>query len=82
MFFLGNNLPKKFLSHTFAHMAKKSKDTVELIRSALKGMNLSEVARQNGMSVRQVRNIRDAKTKKPLWDTMVKLSKCLKIPLE
>ncbi len=72
----------KFLSHTFAYMAKKSKDTVELIRAALKGMNLSEVARDNEMSVRQIRNIRDAKTKRPLWDTMVKLSKYLKIPLE
>lgn len=82
MFFLGNNLPKEILFHTFAHMAKKSKDTVELIRAALKGMNLSEVARDNGMSVRQIRNIRDAKTKRPLWDTMVQLAGYLKIPLE
>ena len=72
---------KKFLSHTFASMSTKPDQTIDRIRRKLKGANLSEVARQTNMSVRQVRNIRDAKTKKPLWDTMVALSSYLNVPL-
>lgn len=59
----------------------KSKDALSLIRLALVGQNLSAISREAGMTVRQVRNIRDGVTKRPRWDTMQALSRILKIPL-
>ena len=79
--FLGNKLRVKFLSLTFAPMSKRKIDTVERVRAKLQGANLSAVARDNAMSVRQVRNIRDRKTLKPLWDTMVKLTAYFGVPM-
>jgi len=76
-----NNLPDQMLRTKFAPMSKRKIDTVERVRAKLQGANLSAVARDNAMSVRQVRNIRDRKTLKPLWDTMVKLTAYFGVPM-
>lgn len=56
-------------------------DILQRIRKALKGANLSHVARETNMTVRQVRNIRDGVTKGPRWDTVTRLAKHLKLPI-
>ncbi len=62
-------------------MAKKPVKLMDRIRAELHTANLTHVADAVGMSVMQVRKIRDGATKDPRLSTVEKLSKFLGVPM-
>jgi len=73
-----------FLDISFSYiraMAKKVPDALDRIRKALHAANLTHVSTAVGMSIVQVRKIRDGDTKNPRWDTVKKLAVHLGVDL-
>lgn len=62
-------------------MTKKKLDTMGRIREALHKANLTHVHQATGLTIQQVRNIRDGVSTDPRWSTVQKLAEHLDLAI-